>query len=132
MRDADELWNRACDPFAPFTHPGDAALGSGLQAERERHGLVVVQHQRRQGGAGRELVPAVDPALGLDGIAQFAQPVDVAPQRPDRHLEPTGELGPRPVAVRLQQRQQAQHPNARGGHAPSLLDLRTGTGTCPS
>ena len=24
--DADEVWNRACDPYAPSTHAGDAAL----------------------------------------------------------------------------------------------------------
>ena len=28
--DADEVWNRACDPDAPFTHPGDAALAAVL------------------------------------------------------------------------------------------------------
>ena len=27
--DADEIWNRACDPFRPFTHPGDGALAAG-------------------------------------------------------------------------------------------------------
>ncbi len=31
------MWNRACDPFAPFTHPGDAALAAVLLC----HGMAM-------------------------------------------------------------------------------------------
>jgi hypothetical protein len=91
-------------------------LRRGLQADRERDGLLVVEHERRHRRTGGELVPAVHAAVRLDGIAQLAQPVDVAAQRPHRHLQPVGQLGTRPVAVGLQQRQQAQRARARVGH----------------
>ena len=52
-------------------------------------------------------------AHGVDGVAELAQPVDVTAQGPGAHLEPVGELRSRPVAVGLEQRQQAQHPFAR-------------------
>ena len=35
--DADEVWNRACEPFAPFTHDGDAALAAVLLC----HGMAM-------------------------------------------------------------------------------------------
>ena len=35
--DPDEIWNRACDPFADFTHPGDAALAALLLC----HGMAM-------------------------------------------------------------------------------------------
>ncbi|MGY1830534.1 hypothetical protein ACI8AA_08920 [Geodermatophilus sp. SYSU D01180] len=34
---ADAVWNRACDPDGPFTHPGDAALAAVLLC----HGMAV-------------------------------------------------------------------------------------------
>ena len=34
---ADEVWNRACDPYGPFTHPGDVALAAVLLC----HGMAM-------------------------------------------------------------------------------------------
>ena len=73
---------------------GDAALGGGPQADRERDGLVVVDHERREGGAGGELVAAGDAARRIDRVAEVAQPVDVAPQGARRDPEAVGELLP--------------------------------------
>ena len=98
-------------------HPGDrVVLDGGLQAHRQGHRLVVVEDQRRQSGTRRELVAAVDAALGVDGVAELAQPVDVASQRPHRHPEPVGEVSPGPVAVILQERQKPQGAGGRVGH----------------
>ena len=82
------------------------------------------------GGSARrpELVPAGDAAAGVDRVAQLAQPVDVAAQGALADLEPVGQLGARPVAVGLQQRQQPQHPRARVGHGSRIVTLRTGSG----
>jgi hypothetical protein len=34
--------------------------------------------------------------------AEYTHPLRVAPDRPARHLEPGGELGPQPIAARLE------------------------------
>ena len=73
--DADEIWNRACDPFLPFTHPGDAALAAVLLC----HGMAMnggllhaVQglepDQRERAAAGFRL-------LGLDAAAAAVEAV---------------------------------------------------------
>jgi hypothetical protein len=108
-----DLGERAHRRLGDPRHP---AVGGGLQPDREGDGLLVVQHERREGGARGELVPAVDAAARLDGVAELAEAVDVAPQRPHRDAEPSGQLGPRPVPVGLQQRQQPQRPRARVRH----------------
>jgi len=87
-------------------HPGDGPLGGRLHADGQGHRLVVVHHERGQGGARGELVPAVDAAGRLDGVAEVAQPVDVPPHRAHRDVEPLGEFGARPVPVGLQEREQ--------------------------
>ena len=71
--------------------------------------------------AGRQLVAAVDPAVGVDRVAEVAQPLDVAAQRPLRHLEPARQLGAGPEPVGLQQRQQPQRPGARVRHVDQSL-----------
>ena len=88
--------------------PATDALGREPQPDRQRHGLLVVHDERRQRGAGGELVAAVDAPVRVDRIAQFAQPVDVAPQRAGRHAEPVGQLAARPVPMGLQQGEQPQ------------------------
>ena len=55
------LWAAPCNPTA-------SAIAS------------LVEQQRGHGGAGRQLVAAVDTATRLDGIAELAEPVDVAAQ----------------------------------------------------
>ena len=104
-------WAAACSPTASATASSSSST------------------QRRQRRARGELVAAVDAALRLDRVAELAQPVDVAAQGADRHLEPVGQLRARPVAVGLQQGQQAQRPELVSAMPRSLPQLRTGTGT---
>jgi hypothetical protein len=77
-RDAAATWNRACDPFLPFDHPGDAALAAVLLC----HGMAMnggllhaVQglepDQRARAEAGFRL-------LGLDAAAEAV--ADIARQ----------------------------------------------------
>ncbi|CAM5461258.1 hypothetical protein SHIRM173S_13098 [Streptomyces hirsutus] len=58
----------------------DADAGGGGDPERDREGdgLLVVEQQRREVRAGAEPVAAVGALDGHDGVAEFAQPVDVA------------------------------------------------------
>lgn len=73
--DADAVWNRACDPFTPSTHPGDAALAALLLC----HGMAMnggLLHaveglepdQRERAVAGYRL-------LGLDAAADAVEDV---------------------------------------------------------
>ena len=95
---------------------GHRRAGGGAQADRDRDRLVVVEQQRRHRGAGAKPVAAGGAGQRLDRVAELAQALDVAPDRPPGHLEPLGELGARPVAARLEQGEQLQEP-ARGlGH----------------
>ena len=65
---------------------------------------------------GGQLVAAVHPPLGLDRVAELAQPVDVPAQGPRGHLQPLGQLGARPVPAALQQGQQPQRPGTGVSH----------------
>ena len=58
------------------------------QPDRDRDRLVVVEQQRRHRGAGAKPVAAGRSAQRLDRIAEGAQALDVAPDRPPGHLEP--------------------------------------------
>ena len=103
-------------PNGGLLNPGDGRAGCGTEADRDRDRLVVVEEQRRHGGAGSKPVAAGRTAERLDRVSELAQPVDVATDRPPRYLEPVGELRPRPVAARLEERQELQE-SARGrGH----------------
>ena len=73
--DADEVWNRACDPDAPFTHPGDAALAAVLlcHGTAMNGGLLhacetLDPEQRERAVAGYRL-------LGLDAAADAVEDV---------------------------------------------------------
>ena len=92
---------------------GHRRARGGAQADRDRDRLVVVEQQRRHRGAGAKPVAAGRAGQRLDRVAEVAQPLDVAPDRPAGHLEPVGQLGAGPVAAPLQQREQLQKP-ARG------------------
>ena len=92
--------------------PRDRPVGRRLQPDRDRHRLLVLEQQRRQGAAGPQLVAAGHAADRVDGVAELAQPVDVAAQGARADLEPVGQLRAGPVAVGLQQREQPQHPGA--------------------
>jgi hypothetical protein len=93
--------------------PVTEAPRRGAQADRDGDRLLVVEQQRRQGGPGAQPVAAGRPGQRVDGIAQRAQPLDIAADRPAGHRQPVGQLGPGPVAARLEQGEQLQEP-ARG------------------
>ncbi len=82
-------------------HDGEGALGSlpevaaggrgRAEGDDEGHGLLVVEQQRRQVLPGGEPVPAVRSLQGRDGVAELAQPVDVAAHGAGADAEPVGE-----------------------------------------
>ena len=70
---------------------------------------VVVEQERRQAATGAELVAATGSVGGVDGVAEVAQPLDVAAHAAGRDAEPVGELGAAPDGSALEQVEQAQH-----------------------
>ena len=68
------------------------------QRDRDGHGLLVVEQERRQLCARTELVAAGDAGRCVHGIAQAPQAVDIATHGPPPDFEPLGEL--RTVQVR--------------------------------
>ncbi len=76
--------------------PLDRAAGGEAEADGDGDRLVVVEQQRGQPAAGPELVAARRAVLGVDGVAEVAQSLDVAPHAASRHPEPLGELGAAP------------------------------------
>lgn len=79
MSSEDEVWNRACDPFAPFTHPGDAGLAAVLLC----HGMAMNggllhavqgldQDQRERAVAGFRLLGLDDAAAAVEVVARQA------------------------------------------------------------
>jgi hypothetical protein len=107
-------------PDRGLLDPGDRTARGGPQPDRDGHGLLVVEQQRRQGTAAAEPVPAGHAGPRVDRIAQPAQPVHVVADGAGGHAKPSGELGPGPVTPGLQQRQQAQQPR-RGFRHFSIL-----------
>ena len=107
-------------------------VGRGPEPDDERDRLVVVEYERWERGAGGELVAAADARVRqLDRVAEPAEPIDVAAQRCGAETsEALGELGARPVAARLEQRQQARG-RGRSGSAMSEGFLLLRTRTCP-
>ncbi len=112
---ADHLGERLHRGLLQPADAGDARGRGGAQPDGDRHRLVVLEEQRRELAARAQLVAAGDAAAGVDLVAEVAQPLDVAAQRAAADLEAGSELVARPVAVGLEQRQQAEHPGA-GGH----------------
>jgi hypothetical protein len=80
----------------------DRADRRRTQPDGDRHRLVVVEEQRRQGRAHAEPVAALHAERRVDRVAELAQPVDVAPHGPHGHLEPFGQLRAGPFAAGLQ------------------------------
>ena len=106
--DADEVWNRACDPDAPFTHPGDAALAAVLlcHGTAMNGGLLhacetLDPDQRARAVAGYRL-------LGLDAPLT---PSRTSPGRPPRWTATT----PRPPSGWRSRRTVATTPRCRSG-----------------
>ncbi len=96
----------------------DRAARGEAQAHRHGDGLVVVEQQRREPAPGAELVAAAGAVGGPHGVAELAQPVDVAAHAAGRDAEPLGELGAAPHRAALQQVEQAQR--ASGGAVAAL------------
>jgi len=94
-------------PHRGLLDPGDRAIRRGPQSDRDRHRLLVVEQQRRQGTPGAEAIAAGHTGARLDRIAERAQPGHVVADGPGRNVEPGGELGTGPVPPRLEQAQQA-------------------------
>jgi hypothetical protein len=64
----------------------------GPEPDRDRDRLIVVQKQRRHRGPGPQPIAARGSSRRLDRVAEVAQSLDVAPERPARDLEPLGKL----------------------------------------
>ena len=92
---------------------GEPELLGGEQAEHDRDGLVVGEHQRRQLVAGRQPVAAVPAAVGDDRDAELGERGGVPPDGPLVHAEPRAEVGAGQPVVGLEQLQHGQH--AGGG-----------------
>jgi hypothetical protein len=86
----------------------------GAQADRDRDCLLVVEEQRWHRASGPKPVPTRGAGERLDGIAEPAQALDVAPDRAATDLEPVGQLAARPVAAPLQQGEKLKKPSGRG------------------
>ena len=104
---------------------GGAARVDGVrddrpQPERDRDGLVIVEQERRHRAAADEPVPADAPHRRLDRVPEVAQALDVAPDRPARHLQPLGDLGARPVAAILEQGEQPQESAGAVSHTRTI------------
>ena len=90
------------------------AVMQRVRDERDR--FVVVEHQRRQGRSGTELVPTADPSGRLHRVAQLPQPLDVPPQGASRDAHPGREFVPRPVAARFEEGEQGERAGTGAGH----------------
>ncbi|GAA3490313.1 hypothetical protein GCM10018987_43960 [Streptomyces cremeus] len=102
----------------------DALAGRGAQADRDGDRLVVVEQQRRQPRAHAELVAAAGAGAGVDGVAEFAEPVDVAPHGARGDAEALRQAGSGPFAVGLEQREQTQQPGRGLQHAVESARVR--------
>ena len=100
-------------PHRRFLDAGHRGAGGGAKADGDRNRLLVVEQQRRHRASGAKPVSAGGAGERLHGVAELAQPLDVAPDRPAGHLEPVGQLVARPVAASLEQGEQFQQ-SARG------------------
>ena len=123
------MWNRACDPFAPFTHPGDAALAALLLC----HGMAMnggLLHaveglepdQRERAVAGYRLLGLDAAADAVEDVARQAPALDEGDETIDRafreHLRrhpeqyaPLGDRAPSSAAAALRE----TGPVVRGG-----------------
>ncbi len=115
-------------PQRRILHAADAGGGSP-QGDRDGHGLVVLQQHRRHGAARPQPVATAQAGRGIDGIAEFPQPFHVAAQRTAVDVQPLAQFRARPVAARLQQRQQAKQTVRGAEHRRSMAPIEGGF--CP-
>jgi hypothetical protein len=95
-------------PDRGLLDPGHAGARRRAQADRDGDRLLLVEQQGRQRGARTEAVAAGDAARGGDRVAEAAQPVHVAADRPRPHVEALGEVGAGPFAAALQEGQELE------------------------
>jgi hypothetical protein len=57
---------------------GDSAPCGCAEAERDGHGFIVIEQQRRKGGSRAELIAAGCARSGVDGVAETTEAVCVA------------------------------------------------------
>ncbi len=102
--------------------PGDARRRA--QSDRDGDRLVVVEHEWRQVGAHAEPVETRRPALGVDRVAERAQPVDVVADRAPRDAEAIGEFAAGPFRAGLQKPEQREESGRSVGHAKRISAYR--------
>ena len=95
----------------------------GLHPERDGHGFVVREHERRQPVSRPDPVAAADTALPLDRDAEPLQRLDVPPHRPRVDLEPVGDLAAREERLRLEELEELEQPCGRSEHARSQAQI---------
>ncbi len=83
-------------------HTVDRRSCGVAQADSDSDGFVVVEQQRRHLCACCEAVAAFGSRPGIDGVAEFAQPIDVASNRALGDLEALSEFRSAPQTMGLQ------------------------------
>ena len=73
----------------------------GAESDGDRDRLLVVEQKGRHRAPGAQAVAAGRAAERLHGVAQLAQALRVAPDRPAGHAQALGQLATRPVATPL-------------------------------
>ncbi len=114
-----------------FVRPSHSPAGRQPQRHRGRDRLLVVEQQRRESGAGPELIAATDSGGRMHRVAEHAQPLHVPAHRAVGDPQLGSELDSGPHRSALQQGQQPQHP--RGGRLhghPTMLAQITDR-SCP-
>ena len=100
--------------------PGDRLTGSTAQPDRRGDSFAGAQQQRREAAAAPELVATIEPSGGFHGVAEVAQPFDVAAQRPVADAQSFGQIVASPAVSRLQEPQKVEHPPSGAGHRHRL------------
>src|SRR5262249_38150277 len=103
-------------PNRGLLDPGDRTRRGRAKADRHRHGLCVVEQQRRKLATGAEAIATGNARSRLDGVAERAQLFHVATDRPGSDLEAFGELLAGPFTANLQQRKQGEQAGGRLDH----------------
>jgi hypothetical protein len=114
---------RQC-PQRRFLHAADGRPRGVAQADSHRDGFVIVEHQGRHMRPYCQAIAPFGSRRGIDGIAKFAQPIDVTPNRSLRDLEAFSEFSSPPQTVSLKEREQLERP--AGGifrHFPSVSPI---------
>lgn len=103
---------------------GHALPCGGPKTDRDGDGLVILEQQWWQRGTtGDEPVAALVAEGRLDGVAQRAEPLDVAADGAPGHPEPSCEFAARPRARGLEKREQGQQPAGGIGRAIDSVSI---------